>query len=133
MSLNWEFKDKVRHAALTDEEKKGNDVYIWAAVPLCIGEITEKNAKEWLWRFVFASKLGGAMAYTTIKEDGKPDRREEYYPTLEDVRKRIGLSVNVNTESRAAFIRKAVRSFSAWVAPEYIVEPPKVKESIPNP
>ena len=103
MSLNWNFTDKERFAKLTEEEKKQNDLYVWGCLAVGIGEITKKNAKEWLARYAFYTNCLGAMYLT---------KGEPYIPSLEDVEKRIGLRTNVfPNETEAAFAKKV---YQAW-------------------
>lgn len=87
-----------------------NDAYIWGAMLVDLRDITEKNAEEWAWRFAFASKLNGAMFHTTNTKTGK---RSDYIPTLEDIKKRIGLTTSVSPKTRAQFVAKMVRNFKA--------------------
>lgn len=103
MSLNFQFEDKERFNKLTDEEKKQNDIFIWGCLLIDLGEITEKNAEEWHWRYCFANKVNGP--FYTVK--GEP-----YEPTLEEVQKRIGLHTNVSNRTRNQFIQKVVRIYS---------------------
>ncbi len=100
MSLNFNFTDKVRFNQLTDEDKKLNDVFIWGCMAVCLREISEKNAAEWQWRYAFAVNLNGAFFY---------NKEEPYIPTLEEVKKRIGLSTNADNKTRKQFIAGQVR------------------------
>lgn len=103
MSLNWNFTDKERFNKLTEEEKKLNDSFIWGCLGIGIGEITEKNAAEWHARYCFYVDVLGAMA--TV--DKKP-----WIPSLEDVKKRIGLRTNIfPKETDAKFTKKV---FDSW-------------------
>lgn len=104
MSLNWQFTDKARFDALTEEEKKMNEPYIWGCMFIGLAEITEKNAEEWQWRYEYSCKLNGATFYL----DDKP-----YIPTIEDVKKRIGLRTNCfPNKTRNMFIQQQARIYS---------------------
>lgn len=96
MSLNWQFTDSEKFKALTEEDSKYNDAFIWGMMRVDMGKITEKNADEWLWRYKFADTLNGQLFLG-------------FTPTIEDVRKRIGLVCNVSTRTRKQFIAKQVR------------------------
>lgn len=117
MSLNYQFTDKERWAKLTDEDKAWNDAYIWMALGLDLGEITEKTAPEWVWRWTFYSKLVGPAYWKVV--DGKRD--SEYRPDLAEVQKRIGLHTNVSTKTRNQFVKKMVDSFDRDM--QYILNP----------
>jgi hypothetical protein len=108
MALNWQFTDKARFDALTDKEKKDNEIFVWGCLIMDLGEITEKNAEEWHWRFAFASKLNGPYYY---KMDAEGKRDHPYIPTLEEVQKRIGLHTNVSNKTRNQFVTKMVKQF----------------------
>ncbi len=101
--LNWQFTDKKRFDLLTKQEKEFSDVYIWGCMFVGLGNITEKNAEEWQWRYEYMVKLNGA--HFTI--DGKP-----YIPTIEDVKKRIGLHTNCfPNKTRNQFIQSQARIY----------------------
>ena len=101
MALNFEFTDEKKYNQLTKDEKSLNDVFIWGMMVVGLGDITEKNAKEWQWRYDFASKLTGPFFY---KND------EPYIPTLEEVEKRIGLRTNnFPAKTRKQFIAAQAR------------------------
>lgn len=106
MSLRWEFTDKEAFAKLTEEDRKLNDYFVWASLFLDMTSITEKNAPEWVWRWAFGSRLNGP--YYTREVDGK---QVPYVPTVEEVKKRVGLRTNVTQRTRKQFIDKAVRIY----------------------
>lgn len=108
MPLNWRFTDEKRFKAIPKDERCFNDCFVWAALFLDLRDITEKNAKEWVWRWTFGNKLNGPYFYRM--KDNK--RQEPFVPTLADVKKRIGLTTNVSTRTRRQFIDKAVRIFN---------------------
>ena len=102
MALNFQF-DEEKFNKLTDEEKKLNDVFVWGCLLIDLNEITEKNAKDWHWRYSFANKVNGPFYWVNDKP---------YNPTLEEVEKRIGLHTNVSNRTRNQFIQKVVRIYS---------------------
>lgn len=102
--LNWQFTNKKLFDSLTKDEKKLNDVFIWGCMFVGLGKITEKNAEEWQWRYEYASKLNGP--YNTI--NGKA-----YIPTLDDIKKRIGLHTNCfPNKTRNQFIKGQTRIYN---------------------
>lgn len=105
--LNWQFADTERFNKLTEEEKKWNDAFIWGCILVGLKGITEKNAEEWEWRYKFMVKLNGASYYARV---GKEDK--EWIPTLEDIKKRIGLTTNCDQKTRNQFIQSQVRIYS---------------------
>ena len=103
MALNWQFADKAKYAAMTKDDKALNDAFIWGCLCIDMGDITLKNAEEWQWRYAFAVKMNGAYFYVGKKE---------WIPTLDEVKKRIGLHTNVSTKTHKQFIDKMVRIYS---------------------
>jgi len=73
---------------------------IWVTMPLGMGEITEKNYEEFWWRAAFYERLHGAMR---TRGDG------EVYYTKADIFNHIGLTTNVSTETRAAWLRRILK------------------------
>lgn len=103
MSLNFQF-NKESFEKMTADDKAVNDAFIWGCMLVDLREITEKNATEWHWRYCFATKVNGAIF--TVAD--KP-----YIPTLEEVRKRIGLHTNCSERTRNQFVAKVVRLFDS--------------------
>ena len=108
MSLNFQFTNLEQFNNLTEEDKKWNDAFIWGCMIIDLGEITEKNAEEWEWRYRFMVKLNGAHYYKRVGKEDVP-----YIPTIEEVRKRVGLHTNVSNRTRNQFIQKQVRIFNS--------------------
>jgi hypothetical protein len=109
MALNWNIeKCKDYKSLTTDKEYPITDSLIWGTLMVGIGDITEKNFKEFYARFNLMQRLTGAF----LTRNGKP-----YYITLEDIQRRIGLSTNVSDVTRNAFIKQKVgRYFEETVA-----------------
>lgn len=106
MSLNWQFTDKERFAAMTEQEKKINHCFVWGCMFIDLGQITEKNAQEWHERYVIANEKIGPFYY----EAGSAQK--PWVPTLGDVQKRIGLHTNVTTKTRKQFVNKIARQIA---------------------
>ncbi len=102
--LNFQFTDNEKFNSLTVDEKKLNDTFIWGCMFVGLANITEKNAKEWQWRYEYSVKLNGP----SFTIDGKP-----YIPTIEDVKKRIGLTTNCFPDkSRNQFVQSQARIYN---------------------
>ena len=103
MALNWNIEKCKDYKKLsTNKEWPVTDVLIWGTMLVGLGDITEKNYKEFYARFDLIQKLQGAML-----NKGK----EPYFITAEDVKRRIGLHTNVSAMSRPAFIKLKVGRF----------------------
>lgn len=104
MSLNWRFTDEAGFNSMSDKDKELNDAYVWGCLAVDIPDITDKTADEWCKRYAMYTLLLGAM----YEVDGKP-----YVPTVDEVRKRIGLTTNVTAKTRAQFIKKVMTRYFA--------------------
>ena len=104
MSLNYDFSKVSEHEKLHEDKNEWQltDTLIWLTMAVGIREITEKNYVEFYSRLHFLEKLEG----TFVNADGKP----RYY-TIEDVKRRIGLSTNVTNYTRLQFINMKSKRF----------------------
>lgn len=124
MSLNWNVTKIKNHEKLcwvrdnsvpeTEwTDKKGwkmnpiTDVLIWITIAVDMGEITEKNAKEFYWRLRFREMFLNYKTLNATNKQGKVVRN--FNPTLSDIRQHIGLCTNVSTKSRAQFLANMQR------------------------
>ncbi len=95
MSLDYDFRE-VDTSDFDDDQYRILDILIWGTLALDLGEITEKNIKEWAFRMGFYdATLGGTSYY------------EKNVP-IEGLKKCIGLKTNVFTTTRTKFIKKCV-------------------------
>ena len=78
-----------------------NDAFVWGCMWVDLRGITEKNVAEWQSRYQFAVANRGAMYYVNNKD---------WIPTVDDVRKRIGLTTNVSNRTRKQFEKKILSS-----------------------
>ncbi len=95
MSLNWNAKDVPDFDRKQQENPAILNCLIWASLSIGMGEITEKNLKEWVYRlqrFAFEGKP------LLLNKDKTP-----YEITEETIRLWIGLRTNVRTISNASF------------------------------
>lgn len=135
MSLDWNIgkvpnKEKTCYIGDDPQTKTLSPVtesIIWRSMSLDLGEITEKNIHEWLFRTRYYSRLfgkpltktvgrcrncrfteeeiksgaGGSCEHTDYEEYG-----ESFDFTAEDLKAHVGLYTNVRTLSRAGFLKK---------------------------
>jgi hypothetical protein len=85
-----------------DNERMAIDCLIWATIAVCMGEITEKNYREFYARIHTIELLDSSFRLST---DDKGNQERVYY-TLEEVKRWIGLKTNVTTLSRAGFLKR---------------------------
>ena len=104
MALNYNFSKVKDHEELhkNDGEWGKTDTLIWMCLAVGIGDITEKNYVEFYARVHFLEKIIGAMAHV-----GK----EEYFFTIDDIKRRIGMSTNVSNMTRKQFTDLKLKHF----------------------
>ena len=105
MSLNWNVERCKDWKILTNNNgsDKPKDTLewtiteslIWSSMTCGFDEITEKNYKE-IW---FRVNLWETYKGSYISVRTKKDTYERYFITLEDIKKRIGLSTNADRET----------------------------------
>ena len=99
MSLDWNMtKVKDFESLKTDEDRAINDILIWGSLSVDLGEITEKNVDEWVFRFKVLERVSGHPAGWKGKERFNPSRA--------DIGRRIGMHTNVCTKTRKQFLKK---------------------------
>ena len=93
MSLDWSVRGCDNWEELTDNQPELNKTHalVFATMSIGIGAITEKNYKKFYHRYL--------AFLPTLWEQPRPEI------TLEDVRRRIGLTTNASKKSDAAFIK----------------------------
>lgn len=104
MALNYNFSKVKDHEALHEDQMEWGktDTLIWMTMAVGLGEITEKNYVEFYARVKFIEKLNGAMAHT---KDG------DYFFTIDDIKRRIGLETNVSQWTRKQFTDLKTKNF----------------------
>lgn len=102
MALHWSIARVRDYREIADdaEQRAITDAVVWAAMVYDLSGVSEKNIDEWLFRQEFARHV------------------DDYYPlyrgvkqgtlTRAELERRIGLSTNVTTTSRAAFQKKVI-------------------------
>ena len=95
MALCWD-TDKVSDLERKLEENpRMLDCLVWASLYIGLGEITDKNVKEWVYRLRRAAFEGRPLL---MNQDGTP-----YEITEETIRPWIGLRINVTSITNAEF------------------------------
>ena len=98
MSLDWNITNCNNWENLKSEKEWGiTNTLIWATMSVDMGDITEKNYVEFYSRIKALEAVFGALA-------NGPDG--SYFITIEDVKKRIGLSTNVSDKTIGQFFKK---------------------------
>ena len=95
MSLDWNAEKVQDLERKREENPRMLDCLIWASLSIGLGEITEKNLKEWVYRLRRAAFEERPLI---IRQDGTP-----YEITEELIRQWIGFRTNVSNISNAAF------------------------------
>lgn len=115
MALHWNLEkiadhDKLWLPAPTESDKDGcilsgvTEALIWASMSVDLGSITEQNIPEWIWRLAFLQEISKADFLLEKTAEDKPPKSRNF--TVEEVKRHIGLTTNVITESRAKFVRR---------------------------
>lgn len=87
------------------EMRPVTEAMIFRTMSLDMGEITEKNWKEFMFRSRLYTKVFSAPM-TRHDRDGSPEGLD-FSP--EDIKSHIGLTTNVSTKSRAGFLKRVIR------------------------
>ena len=95
MSLDWNGKDVPDFDRKAQENPAMLNCLIWASLSIGIGEITEKNLKEWVYRL---RRFAFEEHPLIIRRDETP-----YEITEEMLRPWIGLRINVTSITNAEF------------------------------
>lgn len=106
MSLNWSITDikDWQQVSMADEnglEGTKTNALVWACMTVDLPGITAKNVDEWVFRLSIVEKYRGAFIWRTVN-----GQQEDYLFTREDVVRRIGLSTNVSTKTRTAWLTR---------------------------
>ena len=108
MSLNWNAQDVHDFEALHGDEVQWaiTKAIVFRTMLTNMGEITEKNYEEFYTRIALCDRLFGSLIGLT-DEDAE---MRDYFITLADVKRRIGLETNVHEQSKAKFNGWLVRT-----------------------
>ena len=95
MALCWDPKNVPDLERKLEENPRMLDCLVWASLYIGLGEVTDKNVKEWVYRLRRATFEGHPLI---VLQDGTP-----YEITEETIRPWIGLRTNVSSITNAAF------------------------------
>ena len=100
MALNWNVENIKNYKKVCWNKEELNPItntLIWGCMNVDIGEITDKNWKDFYLRIHLSELWGGSFL---TNENGA------YYITKQDVFNHIGLSTNVGFKSRSKWLNK---------------------------
>jgi hypothetical protein len=112
MSLNWNLGKIPNNETVcwnADEMNPITKGLIFQTMAVDLGEITEKNIPEWMFRMAVASKVAGQPMTKCVDDGNGGTKLEGFDFTEEDIRQHIGLSTNVCNKSRASFMKKVMQ------------------------
>jgi hypothetical protein len=95
MSLDWSVRDVANHKEIMDgPEWVATEMLIFVTIPIGVNRITEDNAEEVFRRVAIWEEVAGAMRF-------RGDEKVMFTP--EEINRRIGLSTNASTRTKADF------------------------------
>ena len=108
MSLNWDITNCNNWEELKSDKEWGiTNTLIWATMSVDMGDITESNYVEFYSRIKALEAVFGALANGS---DG------DYFITIQDVKKRIGLATNVTDKTTHQFFKKIEKQIKEQLA-----------------
>jgi hypothetical protein len=108
MSLNWSITECEKWEELKSEENWPiTNAIIWLTMGIGMSKITEENYKE----FYYRDRLKSAVTMESISQNvnGKITPRPI---TLEEIKRRIGLSTNATEFTTAEFFKRLRKDFN---------------------
>jgi hypothetical protein len=92
MALHWDSTKCNPAEPVDDNDFNGRECMIWGSIAVDLGEVTEKNVDEWMFRLRFLERIGRGITNTPMPES--------------IVRRWVGLKMNVSTETRKKWMKK---------------------------
>src|SRR6266851_6278401 len=113
MALHWSIERVTDWQQLVenDEQREITEAIVWPALVYDLSGVTEKNIDEWLFRQEFARRVDDF--YPITRPRSQVHKRDLF--TRAELERRIGLSTNVTTTSRAAFQKKLIEKVASDV------------------
>ena len=124
MSLDFNFSACADRESWTQRDHDMLDRLIWGTLVVDIGEITDANIGEWLFRMRLGDRMMGGRGYFTMEYVNE----KRFDITADHLRKFVGLKTNVSTTTRAKWLKKVVSQASERV--ESLVSSELQKESM---
>lgn len=114
MSLDWSITDVKNWESISMKEENGIEAtkthaLVWATLSVDLPGITAKNAEEFFWRIKVLEQKQGPFIWRYKGEGEAATEREAYEFTREDIERRVGLSTNVSTKPRTAWVSRIVK------------------------
>lgn len=115
MSLDWSITNVKDWESISMKKENGIEAtkthaLIWATLSVDLPGITEKNADEFFWRIKVLEQKQGPFIWRYSGEDDAATERTAYEFTREDIQRRVGLSTNVSTKPRIAWVARIVKN-----------------------
>jgi len=111
MALSWNITDVKDWKKIDEEGIRGVlDTLLYMTMIVGMGEITEKNYKQFFARLDFAQKVSGPFMWAVNQKSKKP---KNVLFTEEHIKRFIGLSTNVTYETPSAWVKRFLRQESA--------------------
>lgn len=115
MSLDWSISNVQNWESISMREENGleatkTNALIWATLSVDLPGITAKNAEEFFWRIKVLEQKQGPFIWRYSGEGEAATERTAYEFTREDIQRRIGLSTNVSTKPRIAWVARIVKN-----------------------
>lgn len=111
MALHWDSTKCNPPEPADDNDFNGRECMIWGSIAVDMGEITEKNVGEWMFRLRFLERIGQGISTVSIPESV--------------VRRWVGLKMNVFTETRKKWMKKRMERLEEQV--EYNLRNPSTQ------
>lgn len=102
MSLNWDCNRCANPTPADDNESGGRECLIWGSLALDLGEITDKNVDEWMFRFKFLETVGRSITNVPM--------------TRSVVERWVGMRTNVITLTRKKWMKRVTEQIERDVA-----------------
>lgn len=104
MSLNWDSNKCANPTPADENEAGGRECLIWGSIATDMGEITEKNVDEWLFRFKFLESVGKSITNQPM--------------TRSVIERWVGLRMNVVTLTRKKWMKRVMEQIERDVSCE---------------
>ena len=106
MALHFDYSACEGRDDWTDDDYTLLDFFIWGSIGVDLGEITEDNIGEWLYRMYLWNLATGFFTVYSIGEDGTKNKRDL---GIDDLRKFVGLKTNVYSKKRSEWTKRVMK------------------------
>jgi len=132
MSLDWNVSnvEDFKNYCWKPTDKEGEvtlnpdtEMLIWASLAIGLGKITEDNVNEWRFRMLVKERIDQPIGYRFEKT-----KRIPYTPSIETIRRHIGLTANVGNIVRTTWMKQVMKEIGNQVERDMAYENAKQKE-----